>query len=40
MKRESSFNRQLRKEKTARAVMNKEIKMIEVNIDENNKKTI
>ena len=38
MEHESSFNKQLRKEITARAVMNKEIKMLEADIDENNKK--
>ena len=38
MEHECSFNKQLRKEITARAVMNKKIKMLEVDIDENNKK--
>ena len=38
MEHDSSFNKQLRKEITARAVMNKQIKKLEVNIDENNKK--
>ena len=38
MEHDSSFNKQLRKEITARAVMNKQIKKIEVNIDENNEK--
>ena len=38
MEHESSFNKQLRKEITARAVMNKKSKMLEVDIDENNKK--
>ena len=38
MEHESSFNKQLRKEITARAVMNKKIKMLEADIDENNKK--
>ena len=38
MKHKSSFNKQLRKEITARAVMNKKVKMLEVDIDENNKK--
>ena len=35
MEQDSSFNKQLRKEITARAVMNKEIKKLEVNTDEN-----
>ena len=34
MEHDSSFNKQLRKEITARAVMNKQIKKLEVNIDE------
>ena len=38
MEHDSSFNKQLRKEITARAVMNKQIKKLEVNIDDNNKK--
>ena len=38
MEHDSSFNKQLRKEITARAVMNKQIKKLENNIDENNKK--
>ena len=38
MEHESSFNKQLRKEITARAIMNKKIKMFKDNIDENNKK--
>ena len=38
MEHESSFNKQLRKEISARAVMNKKIKMLEADIDENNKK--
>ena len=38
MEHESSYNEQLRKEITARAVMNKKIKMFKDNIDENNKK--
>ena len=38
MEHDSSFNKQLRKEITARAVMNKKIKMLETDIDENNKK--
>ena len=38
MEHESSFNKQLRKEITARAVMNKKFKMLEADIDENNKK--
>ena len=38
MENESSFNNQLRKEITAKAVMNKKIKMLETDIDENNKK--
>ena len=36
MEHESSFNKQLRKEITARAVMNKEIKTLKTNIDKNN----
>ena len=39
MEHESSFNKQLRKEISARAVMNKKIKMFTDNIDENNKKS-
>ena len=38
MEHKSSFNKQLRKKITARAVMNKKIKMFKDNIDENNKK--
>ena len=38
MEHESSLNKQLRKEISARAVMNKKIKMFKDNIDENNKK--
>ena len=38
MEQDSSFNDQLRKEITARAVMNKKINMFKENIDENNKK--
>ena len=38
MEHESSFNKQLRKEITARAVTNKKNKMLEADIDENNKK--
>ena len=38
MEHESSFNKQLRKEISAKAVMNKKIKMFKDNIDENNKK--
>ena len=38
MEQYSSFNDQLRKKITARAVMNKKIKMFKENIDENNKK--
>ena len=38
MEHESSFNKQLRKEITVRAVMNKKIKKLEADIDENNKK--
>ena len=38
MEHDSSFNKQLRKEITARAVMNKQIKKSEVNIDENYEK--
>ena len=40
MEHESSSNKQLRKEITAGAVMNKKIKISEVDIDENNKKYI
>ena len=35
MEHNSSFNKQLRKEITARAVMNKEIKSLQENIDKN-----
>ena len=35
MEHKSSFNKQLRKEITARAVMNKEIKSLQENIDIN-----
>ena len=38
MEQYSSFNKQLRREITARAVMNKKIKMLKSDIDENNKK--
>ena len=38
MEQDSSFNNQLRREITARAVMNKKIKMLKSDIDENNKK--
>ena len=38
MEQYSSFNNQLRKEITARSVMNKKIKMLKYDIDENNKK--
>ena len=38
MEHYSSFNKQLRKEITARSVMNKKLKMLEVDIDENNNK--
>ena len=38
MEHKSSYNNQLRKKITARAVMNKKIKMLETDIDENNKK--
>ena len=38
MEQDSSFNDQLRKEITARAVMNKKIKMFKENIDEKNRK--
>ena len=38
MEHNSSFNKQLTKRITARAVMNKKIKMLKVDIDENNKK--
>ena len=37
MELDSSFNKQLRREITARAVINKKIKMLESDIDENNK---
>ena len=36
MEHESSFNKQLRKKITTKAVMNEEIKMLETDIDENN----
>ena len=36
MEGESSFNKQLKKEITARAVMNKKNKTVEADIDENN----
>ena len=35
MERESSINKQLRKEKTVRAVMNIKVKTLKVDIDEN-----
>ena len=38
MEQDSSFNIQLRREITARAVMNKKIKMLKSDIDGNNKK--
>ena len=38
MEQYSSFNTQLRKEITTRAVMNKKIKMLKSDIDGNNKK--
>ena len=38
MEQNSSFNNQLRREITARAVMNKKIKMLKADIDGNNKK--
>ena len=38
MEHKSSFNKQLRKEITARAVIDKKIKMVEIDIDEINKK--
>ena len=38
MEQDSSFNNQLRREITARAVMNKKIKMLKADIDGNNKK--
>ena len=38
MEQDSSFNNQLRREITARAIMNKKIKMFKENIDENKKK--
>ena len=38
MEQDSSFTNQLRKEITARAVMNKKIKMLKSDIDGNNKK--
>ena len=38
MEQDSSFNNQLRREITARAVMNKKIKMLKSDIDGNNKK--
>ena len=37
MEHSSSFNKQLRKQITARAVMKKKIKMLKVDVDENNK---
>ena len=40
MEHNSSFNKQLRKEITARAVVNKKIKMLAIDIDENNKKNM
>ena len=36
MEHESSFNKHLRKEITAEAEMNKKIKMLEADLDENN----
>ena len=38
MEHDSSFNKQLRKEITARAVINKKNRMLEVDLDKNNKK--
>ena len=38
MVHDSSFNNQLRREITARAVMNKKIKMLKSDMDGNNKK--
>ena len=38
MEHNSSFNNQLRREITARAVINKKIKMLKADIDVNNKK--
>ena len=38
MEHDSSFNNQLRREITARAVMNKITKMLKADIDVNNKK--
>ena len=38
MEYDSPFNKQLRKKITARAVLNKKFKLLEVDIDENNKK--
>ena len=38
MEHDSSFNKQLRREITARAIINKKIKMLESDIEENNKK--
>ena len=38
MEHDFSFNKQLRKEITAKAVMNKKIITLETDIDENNKK--
>ena len=38
MEQDSSFNNQLRRQITARAVMNKKIKMLKSDIDGNNKK--
>ena len=40
MEQDSSFNNQLRREITTRAVMNKKIKMLKAGIDGNNKKNI
>ena len=40
MEQDSSINNQLRREITARAVMNKKIKMLKSDIDGNNKKNI
>ena len=39
MEHDSSFNKQLRKEITARAVMNKKIETLKADIDENNIET-
>ena len=38
MEHDSSVNEHLRKKMTARTVMNKEIKLLEVDIDKNNKR--